>query len=254
MDRKLVVVTGGSSGVGRGIVLKFAELGCDVAFSFRSQSDAAARVADEVSAQGGRAIGWRCDVGDGPEVERFYASVQDWASRAPSVLVNNAGVQTWSPLLELSEASWDNVIKTNLKGCFLNTQAAAKAMVAAGTGGSIINIGSGSNKLAFPNLVDYTASKGGIEQLTKVSAVELGPHGITVNCVAPGAIIIERTLEESPDYEKTWAGVTPLGRVGTARDVAEAVAFFASDAASFITGQTIWVDGGAFTRATWPYL
>jgi NAD(P)-dependent dehydrogenase (short-subunit alcohol dehydrogenase family) len=167
--------------------------------------------------------------------------------------VNNAGTQTWAPLLELQERDWDSVLRTNLKGCFLNTQAAARLMVAAGRGGAIVNIGSGCNKLAFPNLVDYTASKGGIEQLTKSAAIELGRFGIRVNCVAPGAIEIERTAEETPNYAASWSPITPLGRVGTPEDIAGPVLFLAGPAARFVTGQTIWVDGGLFTRAAWPY-
>jgi 3-oxoacyl-[acyl-carrier protein] reductase len=162
-------------------------------------------------------------------------------------------MQTWSPLLELSEDGWDDVLRSNLKGCFLNTQAAARAISTSNRGGAIVNIGSGCNKLAFPNLVDYTSSKGGIEQFTKSAAVELGRFGITVNCVAPGAIATERTLAESPDYAAAWAPLTPLGRIGTPQDVADVVLFFASPAARFVTGQTLWVDGGLFIRAPWPY-
>jgi NAD(P)-dependent dehydrogenase (short-subunit alcohol dehydrogenase family) len=125
-------------------------------------------------------------------------------------------------------------------------------MASAG-GGAVVNIGSGCNKMPFPRLIAYTASKGGIEMLTKVSAVELGPLGIRVNCVAPGAIDIERTKLESPDYAASWGRVTPLRRVGTPEDVGSAVAFLASDAASFISGQTLWVDGALFSQAVWAY-
>jgi NAD(P)-dependent dehydrogenase (short-subunit alcohol dehydrogenase family) len=142
------------------------------------------------------------------------------------------------------------VIDTNLKGSFLCTKAAAVRMKE--KGGSIINIGSGCNKWPFPKLVDYTASKGGIEALTKVSATELGPYGIRVNCVAPGAIEIERTKLELGDYAGSWASLTPLGRIGLPSDVGKAVVFFASDASAFVTGQTLWVDGGLFTRPAWP--
>jgi NAD(P)-dependent dehydrogenase (short-subunit alcohol dehydrogenase family) len=155
-------------------------------------------------------------------------------------------------LLEVTEHEWDRVIRTNLKGCFLCTQAAAIHMKEHG-GGSIVNIGSGCNKVPFPNLVAYTASKGGIEMLTKVAAVELGPLGIRVNCVAPGAIEIERTRLENGGYADAWGSITPLGRVGMPADVGRAVAFLASSDSSFISGQTIWVDGGVFTQATWPY-
>ena len=120
-------------------------------------------------------------------------------------------------------------------------------------GGSIVNIGSGSNKVPFPNLAAYTASKGAIEMFTRVAAVELGPHGIRVNCVAPGAVEVERTTLESPDYAARWGGITPLGRVGTPADVGRAVVFLASDTGEFITGQTIGVDGGLFVQTRWLY-
>ena len=184
------------------------------------------------------------------EVLKFYDAVVTTFGRAPDLLVNNAGVQTWAPLLELAEEDWDRVIRTNLKGCFLNTQRVAQLMVEQGKRGSIINIGSGCNKVPFPRLVDYTASKGGIEQLTKVSALELGSYGIRVNCVAPGAIELERTKAETPHYAETWAQLAPLKRVGQPMDVAKAVLFLAGDQADFITGQTLNVDGGVFSMPT----
>ncbi|QSI76807.1 SDR family NAD(P)-dependent oxidoreductase [Niveibacterium microcysteis] len=250
-ERPSAVITGASSGIGRGIALHLAHAGWNIAFTHVGAHGAAADVAAALRAAGADVLFAECDAGDKAQVDRFFGEVAAWCG-APALLVNNAGIQTWAPLLDLAEADWDRVITTNLKGCFLNTQAAARLMRERG-GGRIVNIGSGSNKLAFPHLVDYTASKGGIEQFTKVAAVELGPFGITVNCVAPGAIELERTRQEAPGYGDTWAAVTPLGRVGQVEDVAGVVAFFASPAAAFVTGQTIWVDGGVFTRATWPY-
>ncbi|MFB8340406.1 SDR family NAD(P)-dependent oxidoreductase [Brucella cytisi] len=250
---EFAVVTGGSTGIGRHLVCAFADAGYTVAFSYKHDDEAARSLVEAIEEAGGQALGLGCDVGRRVEVEAFFDEVCDWFGDAPDVLVNNAGIQTWAPLLELSEDGWDDVIRTNLKGCFLNTQAAAKRMVEADKGGAIVNIGSGCNKLAFPKLVSYTASKGGIEQFTKGSAVELGPHGIRVNCVAPGAILNERTAKEQPDYAGTWARITPLRRVGTAEDISGPVLFFASDAARFVTGQTIWVDGGVFSQANWPY-
>ncbi|GEO83206.1 beta-ketoacyl-ACP reductase [Ciceribacter naphthalenivorans] len=247
------IITGGSSGIGRYLVSAFASAGYNVAFTHVDQSAAADEVIGEAGASGGHVRAFSSDVGDGEAVSRLMDEASDWFGDAPDVLVNNAGIQTWSPLLDLSEERWDAVIRTNLKGCFLNTREAGKRMVAAGKGGSIINIGSGCNKHAFPGLVDYTASKGGVEQFTKVAAVELGPHGIRVNCVAPGAIETERTLAEAQDYGETWGRVTPLRRVGTPADIAGPVLFLAGEQAGFITGQTLWVDGGVFTQAFWPY-
>ena len=244
-------MTGASKGVGTGIALELAREGCDIAVNFHSDAPGAEATCAEVRALGRRAVAIQADVGKAEQVERMFAAVTAEFIRL-DILVNNAGVQTWKPLLELQEDEWNRVIETNLRGCFLCTQAAGRLMKDAG-GGRIINIGSGCNKIAFPNLVDYTASKGGIEMFTKVSAVELGPYRITVNCVAPGAVEIERTKNEAGDYAGTWAKLTPLGRVGTPADVGRAVAFFASEAADFVTGQTLWVDGGLFSKSVWPY-
>src|SRR5579863_4567734 len=134
---------------------------------------------------GGGLVAAGGDGGVSSVVDRTIAPVCARVARV-DILVNNAGVQTWKPLLDLEESEWDRTLRTNLKGCFLCTQRAGRRMREQGSG-RIVNIGSGCNKIPFPNLVDYTASKGGIEMFTKVSAIELGKHGITVNCVAPGA-------------------------------------------------------------------
>jgi 3-oxoacyl-[acyl-carrier protein] reductase len=249
----VAIVTAGDSAIGRHLVRALAGAGHDVAFSHLGASDAARALEAEVLDLGRRARGWETDAGNETAVASFHAEVAEWAGAVPEVLVNNAGIQTWASLLDLRAEQWDAVMRVNLRGCFLNTQAFARAAVAAGTGGSVVNLGSGCNKLAFPRLVDYTASKGGVEQFTKVSAVELGPHGIRVNCIAPGAIATERTAAEAGDYAGTWARVTPLRRVGTPQDICGPLLFLISDAAAFVTGQTLWVDGGAFSQANWPY-
>jgi NAD(P)-dependent dehydrogenase (short-subunit alcohol dehydrogenase family) len=251
LESKTALVTGASKGVGKGIALELARCGCDVAVNYNTDAGGADATVAEIRAMGRRAFSVQANVGLSADADRMFAAMLQEFPRL-DILVNNAGVQTWKPLLELEEREWDRVIDTNLKGCFLCTQRAARNMKDHG-GGRIVNIGSGCNKIAFPRLVDYTASKGGIEMFTKVSAVELGGYGITVNCVAPGAVEIERTKQEAGDYAGTWARLTPLGRVGEPVDVARAVVFFASESASFVTGQTIWVDGGLFTRPIWPY-
>jgi NAD(P)-dependent dehydrogenase (short-subunit alcohol dehydrogenase family) len=246
---KVALVTGASKGVGKGIALELAAAGCDVAVNYNRDETGARATVDEIVGLGRRAIAVAGDVSQSAQVEKMLQETLQAFGRL-DILVNNAGIQTWKPLLDLTEAEWDRVLATNLKGSFLCTQQAARHMQAAG--GAIINIGSGCNKWPFPKLVDYTASKGGLEMFTKVAAVELGPHRIRVNCVAPGAIEIERTKQELPDYAGMWSKLTPLGRIGTTRDVGLAVVFLASEAASFITGQTIWVDGGLFTRPATP--
>lgn len=244
-------MTGGGRGVGKGIALALAQAGCRVAVNYHAGAEAAEATVRELTALGVDAFSVAGDVAMAPDVERMVTRAVDRFGQL-TLLVNNAGVQTWGPLLDVTEADWDRVIDTNLKGCFLCTQAAARSMKDTG-GGSIVNIGSGCNKVPFRRLAAYTASKGGIEMFTRVAALELGPYGIRVNCVAPGAIEIERTQQESPDYAKTWGSITPLGRVGAPSDVGAAVAFLAGPQAAFITGQTIWVDGGLFTQPAWPY-
>jgi len=244
-------VTGSSKGVGKGIALELARCGCDVAVNYHSDRAGAEETVAAIRGLGRNAFAVKANVGVAREVDRMFAEALERFERL-DILVNNAGVQTWKPLLDLEESEWDRTMQTNLKGCFLCTQRAGRHMRDQNSG-RIVNIGSGCNKIPFPNLVDYTASKGGIEMLTKVCAIELGKHNITVNCVAPGAIEIERTRGETGDYAATWAQVTPLGRVGQPLDIGRAVAFLASDAGEFITGQTIWVDGGLFTHPIWPY-
>jgi 3-oxoacyl-[acyl-carrier protein] reductase len=244
------LVTGADRGIGRGIVLELARAGCRVAVNYHVTGELAEKVVTELGAIGVEALAVQGDVSKSAEVQRMFAQVVDRFGRL-TILVNNAGVQTWNPFLDVTEEEWDLVVDTNLKGCFLCSQAAARHMKDHG-GGSIVNIGSGCNRTPFPTLVAYTASKGGIEMLTKVAAVELGPHGIRVNCVAPGAVEIERTKLERPDYAGTWGRATPLGRVGTPEDIARVVAFLVSDNSQFVTGQTIWVDGGLFNQAPWP--
>lgn len=247
---KNALVTGASKGVGRGIAVGLAEDGWNVGVNYFQDRPGAESTAEAIRALGQQAWLLPADVGYSDQVEAMFKSFIELAGRI-DLLVNNAGVQTWTPLIELEESDWDRTIRTNLKGTFLCTQRAARLMK--GTGGRIVNIGSGANKAPFPNLSDYCASKGGIETFTTVAAVELGQYGITVNCVAPGTIEIERTRLEDPDYAGEWGSRTPMGRIGHVEDVADAVAFFARDKANFITGQTLYVDGGLWSQVPWIY-
>ena len=255
-EPKTALVTGASRGIGKEIALELARNGYRVAVNYYNDpaSLVDATVAEIRALPGGvetDVLPIEADVRSGSQVTAMFERVIGTFGRL-DLLVNNAGVQTWKPLLDVTEEEWDLVVDTNLKGCFLCTQQAARYMKDHG-GGSIVNLGSGCNKLAFPSLVAYTASKGGIEMFTKEAAVELGPYGIRVNCIAPGSIESERTRAEDPDYAGTWSKLTPLGRVGTAADIAPTVVFLASKGASFISGQTIWIDGALFTKAQWPY-
>lgn len=252
-ESKTALVTGASKGVGRGIAVGLAKAGWDVVINYNGDEAGAEETASAVRDEGKLAWTMQANVGKSADVGRMFAQLDELKAGPLRLLVNNAGVQTWCSLLDLKEEDWDRVIDTNLKGTFLCTQQAAHRMMSHDQGGSIINIGSGANKRPFPNLVDYSASKGGINQLTQVAAVELGPEKIRVNCVAPGAIEIERTKREADDYAGTWSPITPMRRIGLPDDVAKACVFLASDDAEFVTGQTLYVDGGLLTQAMWPY-
>jgi len=261
MQRQTALVTGASRGIGKEIALELARNGYRVAVNYyndpASMVDAtvaeirAVQPAAQSQRHEGDVLPIQADIRSSAQVAAMFERVIA-AFGHLDLLVNNAGVQTWKPLLDVTEEDWDLVVDTNLKGCFLCTQQAARHMKDHG-GGSIVNLGSGCNKLAFPSLVAYTASKGGIEMFTKEAAVELGRYGIRVNCIAPGSIESERTRAEDPDYAGTWSKMTPMGRVGVAADIAPTVVFLASKGASFISGQTIGIDGALFTQAQWPY-
>ena len=245
LEGRAALVTGGATGIGRVIARCLAREGCRVAINYLVDNGEVPGTLTELRELGAEPIALKADVRHAGDV-RSMVDVAAEAFGRLDVLVNNAAVQTEGAFLDVTEADWDRVIDTNLKGTFLCTQAAARHML--NSGGSIVNIGSGSNHVPFPTLVAYTCSKGGIEMLTKVASLSLAPHQIRVNCVAPGAILVERTKHELPDYAGQFARITPMGRVGMPEDVAAVVVFLAGDGARFVTGQTILVDGGLFTQ------
>lgn len=251
--RKLAVVTGAGGGIGQTIALSLAAEGYDLHLNFHRSDRETSDLALQIKALGQKVETMKCDVGEKADIEAFYENLLSCFGKAPDLVVNNAAHQVWGPFLDIKEEDWDVVMKTNLKGYFLNTQKAAKLMVESKQPGAIVNIGSGCNVVPFPSLAAYSVSKAGIDMLTRVSAIELGEFDIRVNCVAPGAIEVERTRLESPDYAENWSRLTPLGRVGRPADVASAILYLASPAASFITGQTLVVDGGLFTKPNWAY-
>ncbi len=243
----IAIVTGAGGGIGREISIALAAHQWTVVVNDLDAAEAG-QTLQLINDAGGKAVVLDGDIGDWPTVEQIFSSALQTCG-TPTLLVNNAGVQTWASLADLSPEQWSNTLNTNLTGCFLMTKCFATTAPA---GSSIINIGSGCNKLAFPKLIDYTAAKGGIEMFTKSSALDLGPQGVRVNCIAPGAIATDRTAAETDDYNDRWAALTPLQRIGTPQDIANAVLLLADDRAGFITGQTINVDGGLFSRAIWP--
>lgn len=244
LNGKVAIISGGGTGIGKGIAFGLAEAGATVILCGRRRSKCEEACHAIEQKTGMRAYAYQCDVADKKEIERLVNNVVQRFGGI-HILVNNAGVCSDYHVLELPEEEWDRVIETNLKGCFLFSQSVGKVMVS-GRSGVIINIGSQLGEVAKPNRVHYAAAKGGIKMLTKALAVDLAPYGIRVNAVAPGPVETEmaKAALADPDLKAKILERLPLGRVGQPEDIAGSVVFLASDAASFITGVTLYVDGG----------
>lgn len=245
LEGKIAIVTGagrGGRGIGRGIALALASAGADIAITARTNIADAEAVAEAVRETGRTALALQCDVSDAASVENLFATVKEQLGRV-DILVNNAGITRDTLLLRMSEDDWDGVLDANLKGTFLCTRAAAKLMLKQRYG-RIINITSVNGQVGSPGQANYSASKAGMIGFTKSVARELASRNITVNAVAPGFIDTQMTDFVSGDSREKLLEKIPLGRFGSPEDIGAAVAFLASDAASYITGQTLTVDGG----------
>ena len=247
LENKVAIVTGGAKGIGFAVAKRFAADGARVVVADIDE-DAGSRAVEEIGAHGAvRFI--RCDVGDKADVDNLVAAtVQSWGS--VNVLVSNAGIVHGADFLEIAEADFDRVIRVNLKGMFLVGQAVARQMVKqiedGGAPGAIVNMSSINAVVAIGNQVPYSASKGGVMQLTKVMALSLAPYGIRVNAIGPGSIMTEMLAAVMSDKaaRNRVLSRTPLGRLGDPAEIAAIAAFLASDEASYVTGQTIYADGG----------
>lgn len=242
LSGKVALVTGGGRGIGREIALTLAEKGAFVVVNYRGSAEKAKETVEDIQYAGGRAVSYGCDVADFTGCgEMIKNLIKEYGHI--DILVNNAGITKDGLLMQMSEEAFDSVVDVNLKGCF-NTMRHLSRQLLKQKGGKIINISSVSGILGNPGQANYCASKAGIIGLTKSAARELGSRGITVNAVAPGLIETEMTKDLSEAARKTMEEKILLRRSGTAREVAETVAFLASDAAGYITGQVIAVDGG----------
>ena len=245
LSGKVALVTGAQQGIGRAIALAMAGEGADVGVNFLDDAAAAERVAAEVRRLGRKATTVRADVGRAEDVAAMHAAVTATVG-PPDVLVNNAGVFPRSQFLELTEREWDHVLGVNLKGGFLCAQAAARAMVAAGRPGAIVNISSSAVR-GDPRGVHYSASKAGVIGLARAMALALAPHRIRVNAIAPGL-----TDTQQPRYGNTEEQIAaraleiPLGRMAQPEEIARVAVFLASDEASAITGAVLHANGGAY--------
>jgi 3-oxoacyl-[acyl-carrier protein] reductase len=240
---RVAIVTGGSRELGAEMAVALGRTGTRVVVAHRGEHELADTVVARVRADGGVAHAFDGDLST-VEANR---SLVDFAVRELGrldVFVANAGLTRWSPFLETDEATWDDVVDLNLKGSYFGAQAAARQMVAQGAGGRILFSSSVTGMVAAGNLSAYSVTKAGLAHLARVLAVELGPHGITVNAIAIGATVNERNLRDDPAYAEHWASVIPTGRVGVPEDVAAALLYLASDEAAMVTGHTLVVDGG----------
>ena len=245
LQGRTAIVTGSSSGIGQGIAIRLAAEGANVVIDYRGHSEGAEETLKQVTAAGAKGIVVQADVSKVDAVRNLVD--QSWkAFGSADILVNNAGMEKRSDFWETPEEDYDHVLGVNLKGPFFLTQAFVRRLREQKKPGRVINISSVHEDMAFPGFATYCASKGGLRMLMRDLAVELGPLGITVNNIAPGAIITpinKSLLEDKPKLNALLANI-PLGRLGTPEDVSSLVAFLASDEAAYVNGSTFTVDGG----------
>ena len=239
------LVTGAQQGIGQAAAIALAEAGADVAINWLDDEPAAQAVAAAVGRAGRRAMLVRADVADVAAAARMVEQVAAGFGRL-DILVNNAGIFPRTPFLELTEAAWDSVLAVNLKGAAFVAQAAAKAMIAGGAGGAIVNLSSQAVRGAALG-AHYSASKAGLIGLTRSTALELAPHRIRVNAIAPGVVDTAQPRGGFTEQGlRDLAATLPLGRLGTAADIADAIVFLASGRSAFMTGEMIHINGGGY--------
>jgi glucose 1-dehydrogenase len=242
---KVAVVTGGNSGIGKAVVLALAEAGANIVIDYVSNPEATEDLEKQVVALGDKAIGVDADVSKVADLEMLVAKTVEAFGRL-DIMVNNAGIETRTSILDTTEAQYERVMAINLKSAFFGTQLAAKQMIKQGTGGRIINMTSVHEDWPMPGNTPYCLSKGGMRMLTRTAGVELGPQGVQVVGVGPGAVAtpINTSTMNDPQKMKTLDAAIPLGRMAEPSEIASLVAFLADEGASYLTATTVFADGG----------
>jgi glucose 1-dehydrogenase len=242
---KSAIVTGGNTGIGKAIVLALAEEGANVCIDYVAMPEAAEELERKVAGLGDQAIGVKADVSKVADLQMMIDETVKAFGRV-DIMVNNAGVETRTSVLDTPEDRYDFVMNVNLKSAFFGTQLAAKQMIKQGDGGRIINITSVHEDWPMPGNTPYCLSKGGMRMLTRTAGVELAPHNITVVGVGPGAVDtpINKETEADPEKMKTLNAAIPLGRMADPSEIGSVVAFLAGDGSSYVTATTIFADGG----------
>ena len=245
LQGKVAIVTGGNSGIGKSIVEWLAELGAKVVIDYRSHPEATEALEKEIGAYGGSSYGVQADVGKLEDLQRLVDTAVSKYGRL-DIMVNNAGIETRTSILDTTPDDFDKVLNVNLRGVFFATQYAAKQMIAQGSGGRIINISSVHEDWPMPNNTAYCVAKGGVRMLTRTAGVELASKGVTVVNVGPGAVAtpINDSTMNNPELLAKLNAAIPMGRMAQPEEIAKLVGFLASDAASYITATSIFADGG----------
>src|SRR5487761_660120 len=245
LDQKVAIVTGADSGIGRAIAIQFASEGATVVVNYAHARDKAEEVLQTIQQKQGKALEIQADAAQHQQAMGLIQQTTEQFNRL-DIIVNNAGMEMHSPFLDVTEEQFDRVLGVDLKGAFFCAQAAAREMVARKIAGRIINISSVHEDLAMPQNVPYCCAKGGLRMLTRTICLELAPHKITVNNIAPGAIHtpIDADVEADPEKMAALLKEIPLQRMGQPEEVAKLAAFLASDSASYVTGSTFIIDGG----------